>query len=568
MILRHAPLLTFLIFCSSASAQHTADPLATDPLASGGPLVAEQAAYRVHFYDLALEVRPSERTIAGRNVMHAIVMHPTSVLAVDLDTTFTISRISDARFGDLTFDRRGGRVWVDFGRTLQPGDDITMTIAYAGRPRIAPRPPWVGGFIWVDREDGTHWVGVANQGEGADLWWPVKDHPSDRADSLRIALTVPGGHEAIANGRLRSVTEEDGRRTFDWFVSTPINNYSVSLYVGPFVTLEADYLSVTGEPMPFSLHVLPEAVEDAARQLPQFVDQMRFLEETFGPYPFRADKYAVVHAPYLGMEHQTAIAYGDDWQDNAFGFDWLHLHELAHEWFANLVTVPDWSHLWVHEGFAMYIEALYAERIRGIRHYHGYMRQRMRGVIANRQPVVPQPNLDTQEVYFGRPDQTDQDVYFKGAWFLHTLRWKFRAELGEDAGDRTFMSAMRRVAYPDPALETDRACAACRFATTRDVMRIFSEALGADLEDEFRLYLHQPALPRLATRRTGDGLALRWETPPGYPLALPIEVDVDGRRQVVEMTGGAGFVSAPARARITVDPDSWVLREEDERAAR
>jgi aminopeptidase N len=556
-------LCPILLLASAPLAQIATDPLATDPTASGGPLVYEQAAYAVHYYDLELEVRPASREIAGRNVMHARITLPTQRLALDLDTTFTITAIEDAAGQALAFERRGGRVLVDAGRTLQPGEEARLAIHYHGQPREAPNAPWSGGFVWVDRPDGTHWVGVANQGEGADLWWPVKDHPSDRADSMRVALTVPHGHQAISNGRLLARTEDERGQTFDWFVSTPINNYSVTLYVGPFVELEAPYTSTAGEPFPFTLHVLPEAREAAARQLPQFVDQMRFMEEVFGPYPFRADKYAVIHAPYLGMEHQTAIAYGDAWQDNAFGFDWLHLHELAHEWFANLLTVPDWSHFWVHEGFAMYIEALYAERIGGIDRYHAYMRERMRGRVVNRRPVVPGAGLDAQAVYFGRTDATDQDVYFKGAWILHTIRWAFRAELGAEEGDMAFFAALRAITYPDPELEQDTTCAACRFVTTADVQLAFENALGSSMEDLFALYLRQPELPRLEMAPAGEGLALRWAVPDGHALSLPVEVEVAGRRVVVPMDGGSGTLAAAADDEVVVDPDGWILKDEN-----
>jgi aminopeptidase N len=552
---------SFLLSFACVVQAQSIDPRASDPTSSGGELIHEQAAYRVHYYDLSMAIDPAQRSIAGRNVVHAEVTLPTHAIVLDLDTTFTVTHAVDLLHGEVALTRHGGRLWFDFGQTLQPGEHIQLAVEYAGQPREAPNPPWVGGFTWVDRPDGTYWAAVSCQGEGADIWWPVKDHPSDRADSMRVAFTVPQGHEAISNGRLVGITENDANRTFEWFVSTPISNYVVSVYVGPFVTLEADYVSVTGEPIPFTLHVLPESLAAAAKQLPQFVDHIRFMEEIFGPYPFRADKYAVVEAPYLGMEHQTAIAYGDEWRDNEFGFDWLHLHELAHEWFANLVNVPDWSHMWVHEGFAMYIEALYAERIGGIERYHDYMRGRMLPRIVNRQPVVPQPGLDAQEAYFGRTDATDQDVYFKGAWVLHTLRWLFRAEFGEEPGDVAFFRAMRSITYPDPVLEADRTCAACRFITTTDVKHAFEVQFGRDLDWFFQLYLYQPHLPELETARLGDLMKLRWRTPPGYVFELPIEVAVDGETFVVEMAGGHGTLTVPPGSQVWADPDMWILRE-------
>ncbi len=530
-----------------------------EPTASGGELIFEQAAYRVHFYDLDLRVDPAERFIAGRNVIHAEIVIPTRSVAFDLDTTFVISGVIDEKHGGLPIERYGGRTFVDYGRTLQPGEQIELSVSYEGRPRVAANAPWAGGFVWVDRPDGTYWVGVANQGEGADLWWPVKDHSSDRADSMRVALTVPAGHEGIAGGRFLGSEEVGDEVRYEWFVSTPINNYSMSIYIGPFERLDAEYTSTAGESMQFSLHVLPEAVPDARRQLPQFVEHMRFLEELLGPYPFRADKYAVVHAPYLGMEHQTAIAYGDQWRDNAWGFDWLHFHELAHEWFANLVSVPDWSHFWVHEGFVMYLEALYAEHVGGLEHYHSYMQGRILVRVVNRNPIVPQTGLDTQSVYFGRTDATDQDVYFKGAGVLHTLRWLFRVRLGADEGDLAFMGALRDITYPDPSKEADLSCAACRFVTTRDAQNAFENRLGESLDDYFALYLYQPDLPTLHLKRVGDRVDLEWEAPGGIPFSMPVEVVVDGARGIVDMPEGRGSVRVPAGRSFEVDPDGWIL---------
>lgn len=556
MLLR--PLLLGLaLIVSSPLALAQIEP--TDPTTSGGELIPEQAAFDVHFYDLAFDLDPARRHLAGEAVTHAAILFPTRHLVLDLDTTFTVVEARDLRHGALDVDRFGGRLRLAYDRTLQPGDSVAVQIRYEGAPRVAPNPPWEGGFTWVDRPDGTHWVGVSLQGEGADLWWPVKDHPSDKPDSVRVSVTVPSGHEAISNGHLRSTLEHaDGRQTREWFVSTPINPYNVTLYVGPFERMEHPYTSVTGEALPVELYVLPEVRERAARQLPQFADQLRFMEETFGPYPFRADKYAVIHAPYLGMEHQTAIAYGDEWEDNAFGFDWLHLHELAHEWFGNLVTVPDWSHFWVHEGFAMYVEALYAEHLGGLDAYQRYLRERMRGRIANRQPVVPAPGGDTQSVYFGRTDATDQDVYFKGAWIIHTVRGVFRARLGEEEGDAAFFEALRRLTYPDPALEATTDGSALRFATSHDVQRTFEAQLGHSLDDLFRLYLDQPVLPQVEVTAEGEGWRLRWSTPEGYPLSIPVEVEQDGARRVVMMENGEALL--PSGAHPVVDPDDWVLR--------
>ncbi len=544
--------LSLLFVAVSAHAQ----PRASDPSSSGGELIFEQAAFDVTYYDLELEVLPDQRALNGSLTMHAEVTIPTNTVVLDLDTTFTEVQVTEAGRA-LAFERHGGRLWIDLGRTRQSGEKLIVRVEYDGQPRVAPNPPWQGGFTWVDRGDGTWWVGVSCQGEGADVWWPVKDHPSDEPDSLRISATVPARHTAVSAGRLRGTTDHsDGRRTFDWFVSTPINNYGLSLYVAPYEEATIPYTSTAGEDLPITFYALPEDVEKAERLLPQIADQLRFMEEVFGPYPFRADKYAVAQSPYLGMEHQTAIAYGDTFTDNEFGFDWLHLHELAHEWWGNLVTVPDWRHFWVHEGTAEYVEALYAERLGGPDAYRRYLLSK-RGRIANQNPVVPGESRDTQEAYFGRrtpTGATDADVYFKGMWFLHTLRWAVN-------DDASFMRALRRMTYPDPSMETVTDGSQTRFATTEDFQRILEQETGDDLGDLFRLYLYQPHLPRLVTEREGDVLRLRWETPEGYPIDLPVEVSVDGEAKRAPMSGGQGEITVPLGAEVAIDPNDWLLME-------
>jgi aminopeptidase N len=399
-------------------------------------------------------------------------------------------------------------------------------------------------------------VGVSVQGEGADAWWPVKDHPSDEADSMRIRLTVPAGLRAVANGRHVGRHENgDGTATEEWFVSTPINNYGVSFGAAPYAEVTEDYVSPFGYTMPVTFYVLPEHEADARRQLPQFLDHVRFLETALGPYGFRRDGYKVLHTPYLGMEHQSLIAYGDRFADNDFGFDWLHFHELAHEWFANLVTAADWRDMWVHEGFAEYPgEDAYAA-------YLGYLVTKMRHRINNARPVAPYQATDSHGVYFGANARADGDIYFKGAWILHTLRGLL--------GDTTFFDGLVRITYPEPFgnVARDQGCA-CRFVSTDDVQHAFEAASGRDLSTFFKVYLRQPALPALETETAPDGLRLRWVLPegvlaPGEAFEVPVEVEVAGRIHRVEMAGGDGTVPLPADAGYTVDPNRRLLRVEE-----
>ena len=551
---------------SAAGAQPGAPP--ND---SGLPLEPEQAAFDATYYSLDLAIDPAARTIGGTLTMEARVVQPTAAVLLDLDAPLAVSAVEEVGYvvgsGDEValerqFERAGGRLRILLGRTAQPGEGVRLRIAYGGAPRVAPRPPWDGGLTWAETADGRPWVAVSCQVQGADLWWPVKDHPSDEADSVRVALTVPADLRAISNGRWEGRTDNgDGTATERWFVSTPINNYGVSFGVGPYQAVEMEYQSPAGYTATVPFWVLPERAADARRQLPSLLRDLAFLEQTFGPYPWRADGYKILHTPYLGMEHQTLVAYGSDFQDTAFGFDWLHFHELAHEWWANLASAPDWRDFWVHESFASYAEALRAEdvaRARGAAAADStYLRYlaRSRGRLVNETAVAPAETRTTGQMYALPDGRSNGDIYSKGAWVLHSLRYL----VGDD---ERFFGAMRSVLYPTEAAEAVTDGRQARFVGYADVLAAFSRAAGRDLSDVFAVYLRQPALPRLRVDRGPDALALAWEVPAAAGDAVfdvPVEVVVDGRPQRVAMPGGQGRLAVPAGATVEVDPRGRVL---------
>ncbi|NNF57392.1 MAG: M1 family metallopeptidase [Rhodothermaceae bacterium] len=553
---------------------------------SGGPLRPEQATFDVIFYDLHLAIRPESRSIEGVLEMHADIVAPTDVLVLDLDDALTVDdvTVNGTRSLDLfdpgtgmhlratgrgtarrmePFTHEAGVLRIPLGRTAQPGERLTAKVRYGGQPVVAPNPPWDGGFTWAENADGQPWIAVSCQGEGADLWWPVKDHPSDEPDSMRIALTVPSDLRAIANGAFDGRMDNgDGTATETWLVSTPINNYGVSFGVGPYEEVIADYKSPAGYTMPVTFYVLPERVADGIRQLPGFLDSIAFLERTFGPYGFRRDGYKILHTPYLGMEHQSLIAYGSTFEDNDFGFDWLHFHELAHEWWANLGTAPDWRDFWIHESFANYAEALYAEDLArrngedpdaAYLAYIGQVRPNLRNV----QPVAPVEPRTTKQMYNLPDGSFNGDIYFKGSWFLHTLRF-----LMDD--DEAFFRSLRRILYPDSALEAATDGSANRFVSTADVQKVFEDEANRDLSAYFTVYLRQPDLPRLTVDRAGERVTLRWHTPegalpPDAPFELPVEVSVGGDMQRVAMPGGVATFTVDQDASFEIDPDGRIL---------
>ncbi len=529
---------------------------------SGGVLLPEQAAYDVFFYDLALTIQPGAQAIAGTLTAHAAVQDSLRRFVLDLDSRLDVDSVQSSG-RRLAFAHRDDRLWIDLRHPARPGDTLRVAVSYHGQPRVAPNPPWEGGFTWAETPRGRPWIATSVQTVGADLWWPVKDHPSDEPDSMALHFTVPRPERkrgstlgvrplvAVSNGRLRDVDTTAATRTYHWFVSTPINNYGVALNVAPYRRIDTTYVSTAGTRMPVAFWALPGDVAKARRAPPGFLDQLRFLEETLGPYPFRTDKYGVVQTPFLGMEHQTLIAYGHDFTSGGLGydqgFDALHFHELAHEWYGNLVTAADWKDFWIHEGFATYLEALYAEHLHGKTGYRAVM-DHFFGRISGDVPIARRTSTSAQEMYHG-------DVYFKGAAVLHTLRYLI--------GDEAFFEALRRTAYPTASLRRATEGRQTRLVSTADFIRIAEEAAGRELDWFFDVYLYEAELPRLIARRTEDTLRLRWEVPGGGAFPMPISVQIGGETRQIAMTGGEAAVPVEEGAAVVIDPANRVLTQAD-----
>lgn len=563
-------LLAAPVFPAPIQAQAPVSP----PGPSGGPLSPEQAAFDVTYVELELLVDPAAQILTGAATTVATIVSPTPSILLDLDDAMTVQttfQTEPYRDGSgevvgmlmrpVAHERLPGQLRVRLTAPAPAGATVSLVVLYTGQPHVAANPPWDGGATWTTTPAGLPWAAMSIQGMGADVWRPVKDHPSDEPDSVRVKLIVPAGLRAISNGRWEGRTENgDGTATETWFVSNPINNYGVSYGVGPYAPVRRDYEGPTGTRMPVTLWSIPENAADMARQAPGFLDALAFMETTFGPYPWRADGYQVLQTPYLGMEHQSLIAYGSDFQDNAYGFDWLHFHEMAHEWWANLGTASDWRDFWIHESFATYAEALYAEdlaRRRGADADSVYLAYlgTARGRVLNVLPVAPRESRTTAQMYTLPDGGFNGDLYFKGALVLHTLR-----TLVDD--DAAFVGAMRRLLYPTPESETWTDGRQARFLSTDDVVAAFSQAAGRDLAGVFEVYLRQPALPRLAVERGPNAWTLRWLVPEAAGEAVfdvPVPVRVGNRTVRVDMPGGVGRVPVPPGGTAEIDPDLRLL---------
>ena len=554
--------LLFATFLLSATALFGQRELGARPTSSGGPLIYEQAAYDVLKYDITAQVFPDERKIIGETMIVTAIVSPTMWFVFDLDTPFKILRVSlyqNDELVELRFKRKEGRIWASLPRTMQPGEAAVVIVAYEGKPRVAPNPPWVGGFMWEKTSDGSDWIVNANQNDGADLWFPVKDHPSDEASEVELHITVPENLYVASVGKLQKTDQnQNDTKTYHWKMTSSINNYNIVLNIAPYKIVEENYTSIDGKVFPIRFYALPESAEKAKDIVNQTAKFLAFYEKFLGPYPYRSEKLGIAETPHLGMEHSTIIAYGNKFKNGPNGFDTLMLHELGHEWWGNLVTASDWRDFWIHEGFQSFMDTLYLEQTKGKEAYFKAMQNRMKNA-RNKQPVAPRESKMAFQVYMAEPDyiKSDGDIYGKGAAALHTLRYLI--------GDEAFFRALRRMAYPTerPQAQTDKSQS--RFVTTDDFKNIAETESKMNLDWFFEIYLRQPFLPKLNVEQVENNqgrmsVNFKWETPENMAFNMPIEVKIGDEVRQIKFENNFGWIPIQKGQEMTVDPNSWVLR--------
>jgi len=386
-----------------------------------GKLTPLRTCFDVTFYDINLTINPQNKTIQGYNSIHYKTITPFKRLQIDLFANLRIdSIISNGE--SLVFDRSENAVFVEFSKE-QTALKGKFTVYYKGKPRIAVKPPWDGGFVWDKDKNGNDWIAVACEGLGASSWFPLKDHLSDEPDSVSITTTVPAYLKTISNGVLRNEfptrhSREGGNlsnwTTYQWFVSYPINSYNITLNIGDYKSFSDTFQSNNGEIISIDHYVLSYDLESAKRHFQQVKPMLRCFEAKFGPYPFPKDGYSLVETPYWGMEHQGAIAYGNHFINNEYGFDFIIIHESGHEWFGNSISASDHADLWIHEAFTTYSEFLFLECMQNYNLAVSYLRAHQ-SLIKNEIPILGP--LDVNFENWG-----DADMYYKGASMLHTLR--------------------------------------------------------------------------------------------------------------------------------------------------
>jgi aminopeptidase N len=504
----------------------------------------DRSWWDVTYYDLEVRVDPSDSTIAGTNrITYDVVAPGTGRLQIDLQPPLTLDAVTmDERTLSVTHD--GNAHFAAVAIDQHVGERHTVVAHFSGRPTIAARPPWDGGFIWAEQADGRPWVATANQGLGASVWWPNKDFQGEEPDSQRVALTVPEGLMDVSNGRLRSVRQNgDGTVTWEWFVSSPINNYAIAVNVGSFAHGRETYHGLEG-PLSLDFYPLVENQAAARVQWTQTQPMMRCFEEWFGPYPWYEDGFKMIESPHLGMEHQSAIAYGNGYQNGYLGtdlsgtgqgddWDFIIIHETAHEWWGNNLTTEDVADMWVHESFAAYAENLYVECLRGSAEAGAEYVIGTRAQVVNDRPVVGA---------YGVQNQGSGDMYYKGGNMLHTIRQL----VGDDARWRAVLRGLNHDFRHS-------------IVTGAQVEAYISRHTGLDLERVFEQYLRSTTIPALEWRLDGTELSFRWaEAVPGFDMPIPVELN-RGAVLTLSATDRWRTVAVPGgTVALAIDPDYYV----------
>jgi aminopeptidase N len=459
---------------------------------------------------LDVEVGPEEKFISGSNLIRYTVLEGQQLLQVDLQPPLKIEKVTqDGEI--LEVSSNGNAHFIQLLKPQIKGDINEVKVYYSGHPKEAVNAPWDGGFSWKRDNNGNHFIATSCQGLGASIWWPNKDHMYDEVDSMAISITTPKGLMDVSNGRLLKVEEHKDTQTFHWYVSNPINNYGVNINIGDYVHFEEMYHGEKGK-LAMDYYVLRDNLEKAKHQFRQAPLMMEAFEHWFGPYPFYEDGYKLVEVPYLGMEHQSSVTYGNQFQNGYLGrdlsntgwglkFDFILIHESGHEWFANNITYRDMADMWIHESFTAYSENLYLD-------YHFGKKAASEYVLGTK------ANINNDKPIIGAYDVNKQgsgDMYYKGANMLHTLRQL----LEDDQKWRSILRGLNEEFYH-------------KTVTTKQIEDYISTSSGIDLSEFFDQYLRTVMIPKLEYEVKGNQLRYRYiNIVKGFDM--PLKININGK---------------------------------------
>jgi aminopeptidase N len=513
--MRREVLLTLLAVAPgfiSAQAAPVSPPVFTHADTLRGSNTVERAWWDAAFYDLHVKVNPADSSISGYNAITYRVAKKAREMQIDLQQPLVVDSI--VQDGTELSSRRDGNAF--FVRVLAPqtiGAQKKISVYYHGKPVVAVRPPWDGGFVWARDSLTRPWIVTANEGTGASVWWPNKDIYADEPDSQRVAITIPDSLIEVSNGRLRSTTRNsDGTTTYEWFVVNPINNYDVAANAGHYAHFSDAYEGEKGK-LTLDFWPLDYHVDTARKQFAQVKPMLQCFESWLGPFPWYEDGYKLVETPHLGMEHQSAVAYGNHYKNGYLGrdrsatghgllWDFIIVHESAHEWFGNSITMKDAADMWIHESFATYAEGLFTECTQGKKAGAEYTIGQ-RKLIRNDEPIIGA---------YGVNHEGSGDMYDKGANMLLTIRQL----VDDDARWRGILRGLAKTFWHQTV-------------TTKQIEDYMSTQSGLDLSKIFDEYLRTTKVPTLEYKLQGSRLSYRWaNVVPGF--AMPVKITTSAGR--------------------------------------
>ncbi len=506
-----------------------------------GSITPERAWWDLTYYHLDIAVKPSDSTIYGSNTVTYRVIRSSRIMQIDLQPPLEIIK-AEQNGKSLDFSREGNVYWISMPEKQEPGKIYSVVLKYGGKPKVSRRPPWEGGITWKRDKNNLPFVASSCQGDGASLWWPCKDHMYDEPDSMLISVNVPSNLMDVSNGRLRSVVKQkNNTTTYNWFVANPINNYGVNINIADYAHFSEVFNGEKGR-LDCDYYVLKENLDKAKIQFKQAPMMLSAFEYWFGPYPFYEDGYKLVEAPYLGMEHQSSVTYGNGYKNGYLGvdqsgsgwgdkFDFIIIHESGHEWFANSITYEDVADMWVHESFINYSENLYVEYFYGKDAGTEYALGTRRS-IRNDRPVTGIYNLN---------NSGSGDMYPKGGNMLHTIR----QVVDDDEKWRAILRGLNRDFYH-------------QVVKGSQIEEYMSEKAGINLKPVFDQYLRDIRIPVFEYYIKEGKLTFRWNNcVQGFNM--PLRIYVSGVRKDIVPTSRFSTIGLETEdAVIKVDPNYYV----------
>ncbi|MAT80001.1 MAG: peptidase M1 [Flavobacteriales bacterium] len=502
-----------------------------------GSITPQRAWWDLTYYHLDISVDPEKKYLKGSNTVHYKVLKTSKEMQIDLQKPLKITRITQDN-KDLDYRLDGYSYFIKLKKNQKKGQLKSLKIFYEGNPKVAIRPPWDGGITWTRDSNGKHFIANSNQGIGASIWWPNKDHMYDEVDSMLISVNVPKDLINVSNGRLRSIEDFGKTKTFNWFVSNPINNYGVNINIGDYITFSEVYDGEKGD-LDMIYYVLRDNIERAKSQFKDAIKMMQAFEHWFGPYPFYEDSFKIVEVPYLGMEHQSSITYGNKYMKGYLGrdlsrtgwglkFDYIIIHEAGHEWFANNITYKDIADMWVHESFTTYSENLFLD-------YHYGKEAASEYVIGTRDGISnSSPMIGTYGV-----NKRGSDLYTKGANILHTLRQIAK----NDEIWRMILRGLNSEFYHQTV-------------DTKQIEEYISSKIGFDLSTFFDQYLRDIRIPNLEYSISDGLLTFRWINVIDN-FTMPLEIEVLGKNIWIYPTTNKKSIDINSD-KIKIDKDYYV----------